>query len=111
MPIKNVLVVANRELGADFDLAAFDYVAWYDEARAWVDIRLRSRRAQRVRIPAASLVVDFAAGEDVRVEISCKYTRESFERLLPGTGFAPRAFYTDSESLFALELLERGKDE
>lgn len=107
--IRNVLVVLDRELGADFDPAAFDYVAWYDEANAWVDIRLRSRRAQRVRIPGASLVVDFAAGEDIRAEISCKYTRATFEALLFGTGFAPRAFYTDPESLFALALLENEK--
>jgi L-histidine N-alpha-methyltransferase len=104
--IRNVLVVMNRELGADFDPSAFEYVAWYDAANAWVDIRLRSRRAQRVRIPGASLVVDFAAGEDIRAEISCKYTRASFERLLPGTGFSPRAFYSDAENLFALALLE-----
>lgn len=107
--IRNVLLVLNRELGSDFDPAVFDYVAWYDEANAWVDIRLRSRRAQRVRIPGASLVVDLAAGEDIRAEISCKYTRASFERLLPGTGFSPRAFFADPDSLFALSLLELEK--
>ncbi len=105
--IRNVLVVLNRELGADFDPASFDYVAFYDERRALVDIRLRSRRAQRARIPGAGLEVDFAAGEDILVEISCKYTRASFEPLLAGTGLEPRAWYTDPEEQFALFLLAR----
>ena len=47
---KNVLAVLNRELGADFDLDAFEHCAFWDAENLWVDIRLRSlRRSDRRR--------------------------------------------------------------
>ena len=65
-------------------------------------MRLRSLKLQRVRIPSARLDLAFEAGEEIRTEISCKYTRESFAALLPGTGLALDHWYTDPENLFAL---------
>jgi uncharacterized SAM-dependent methyltransferase len=52
---RNVLLVLNRELGADFDPALFDHVAFYDPAREWIEMRLRARRAHTVHIPAVNL--------------------------------------------------------
>ena len=104
---RNILRVMNDRLGADFDPEAFEHVAFYDQAHAWIEMRLRSRKLQRVRIPAARLDLAFEAGEEIRTEISCKYTRESFAALLPGTGLALERWYTDPENLFALALLGR----
>ncbi len=104
---RNILRVLNARLGADFDPEAFEHVAFYDRANAWIEMRLRSARPQRVRVPAAGLDLAFAAGEEIRTEISCKYTRTSFDSLLPGTGLAPDRWYTDPENLFALALLSR----
>ncbi|MCW2538057.1 MAG: methyltransferase, partial [Modestobacter sp.] len=61
---RNVLVVLNRELGADFDPDAFGHVALWDAEHDWIEMRLRSRRAQVVHVPALDLEVRFAAGED-----------------------------------------------
>ena len=47
---KNVLAVLNRELGADFDLDAFEHVARYDAGEERMDIRLRSLADQTVRL-------------------------------------------------------------
>jgi L-histidine Nalpha-methyltransferase len=58
-----------------------------------------------VRIPAARLDLALEVGEEIRTEISCKYTRASFEALLPGTGLALDHWYTDPEHLFALAML------
>ena len=44
----NVLHVLNRELGADFDLDAFEHVAFFDREREWIEMRLRACRRQRV---------------------------------------------------------------
>jgi len=83
---RNILRVMNDRLGADFDPAAFDHVAFYDEQNAWIEMRLRARRAQRVRIPEAGVDLRLAAGDEIRTEISCKYSRASLEAKLPGTG-------------------------
>lgn len=104
---RNILRVLNAGLGADFEPEAFEHVACYDPANAWVEMRLRSARLQRVRIPAARLDLAFEAGEEIRTEISCKYTRASFEALLRGSGLALDRWYADPENLFALALLMR----
>ncbi|WP_316746308.1 L-histidine N(alpha)-methyltransferase, partial [Streptomyces sp. MK7] len=64
------------ELGADFDPDAFDHVALWDADHEWIEMRLRSRTAQTVKIPALDLAVHFAAGEELRTEVSAKFRRE-----------------------------------
>ncbi len=59
---KNVLHVMNRELGADFDVDAFDHVAVFDTEREWIEMRLRSTRAQTVQVRALELEVQFDGG-------------------------------------------------
>jgi len=108
---RNLLRVMNERLGADFDPESFEHVAFYDRANAWIEMRLRSSRAQRVRIPGACLEFGFERGDEIRTEISCKYTRRSFEALLPGTGLGVDRWYADPENLFALALLGRTLEE
>jgi L-histidine N-alpha-methyltransferase len=95
---KNVLAVLNAELGADFDADAFEHVA------AWMEMRLRSAAEQTVRLPAIGLTVGFAAGEEMRTEVSAKFRRERVEGELAAAGFAMRRWLTDPESRFALSL-------
>ncbi|MGW1005654.1 L-histidine N(alpha)-methyltransferase [Streptomyces sp. NPDC002520] len=101
---KNVLAVVNRELGADFDLAAFDHVALWDERREWIEMRLRSRTAQTVKVPALDLAVDFAAGEDLRTEVSAKFRKEGVTTELAKADLELTHWWTDSEGRFALSL-------
>ena len=70
-----MLHVMNRELGADFDVDAFEHVAVFDTEREWIEMRLRSTRAQTVHVRALELEVQFAAGEEMRTEVSAKFTR------------------------------------
>jgi L-histidine N-alpha-methyltransferase len=104
---RNVLQVLNDRLGADFDLSAFAHVAFWDEANAWIEMRLRALRPSRVRIPAAGLTLRFERGDEIRTELSCKYTRQSLEARLEGTGLRLERWFTDPEPLFALALLRR----
>ncbi|MGV9991771.1 L-histidine N(alpha)-methyltransferase [Streptomyces sp. NPDC003374] len=101
---KNVLNVVNRELGADFDPAAFDHVALWDAAQEWIEMRLRSRVAQTVKVPALDLAVDFTAGEELRTEVSAKFRREGVERELAAAGLHLTRWWTDSARRFALSL-------
>ena len=103
---KNVLAVLNAELGADFDLDAFEHVALWDARAEWIEMRLRSSVAQQVRLPAIGLTVGFAAGEEMRTEVSAKFRREGVEEELAAAGFALRSWWTDPQGLFGLSLSE-----
>ncbi|MEU4035311.1 L-histidine N(alpha)-methyltransferase [Streptomyces collinus] len=101
---KNVLAVVNRELGADFDPAAFDHVALWDAEREWIEMRLRARTAQTVKVPALDLAVHFAAGEELRTEVSAKFRREGVSAELAASGLELTHWWTDAEDRFALSL-------
>jgi L-histidine N-alpha-methyltransferase len=106
---RNILDVLNARFGADFEPGNYEHVAFYDEARGWIEMRLRARRAARVQVKAAGLALALAAGDEIRTEISCKYTRESLQARLPGTGLALEAWLSDPEPRFALALLRRAR--
>ncbi|MXM64403.1 L-histidine N(alpha)-methyltransferase [Streptomyces sp. HUCO-GS316] len=103
---KNVLNVVNRELGADFDPGAFDHMALWDTGNEWIEMRLRSRTEQTVKIPALDLAVDFAAGEDLHTEISAKFRKGGIRAELAAAGMELTHWWTDGEGRFALSLSE-----
>jgi len=101
---RNVLLVLNRELKADFDPEAFAHVARWDAEHEWIEMRLRSVRDQQVNVAALDLGVPFAAGEEMRTEISAKFRRAGVERELAEAGFALDHWWTDRDGLFAVSL-------
>lgn len=101
---KNVLAVLNRELAADFDLDAFQHVARYDEVEARMDIRLRSLEAQTVQLDDIGLSIEFAAGEEMRTEISTKFTYEKLASIYGDAGLAIDGWFTDADCDYALSL-------
>ena len=102
----NVLRVLNQELDADFDVDAFQHVAVYNRERSRIEMRLRARSPQRVTIPHADMVVDFAGGEELLTEISVKFTRASLEREMEACGLRLATWCTDPRERFALCLFE-----
>jgi L-histidine N-alpha-methyltransferase len=103
---RNVLLVVNRELGADFDVEEFRHVALWDAENEWIEMRLRAERAQQVTIADLDLVVSFAAGEELRTEISAKFRRERIEAELAAAGMRIVRFWTDQDGDFGLTLAE-----
>jgi L-histidine N-alpha-methyltransferase len=101
---KNVLAVLNAELGADFDLDAFDHLAVWDAGREWIEMRLRAASAQRVRVADLGLTVEFAAGEQMRTEVSAKFREAGVRTELAAAGLAMRSWWTDEGSQFGLSL-------
>jgi L-histidine N-alpha-methyltransferase len=101
---KNVLAVLNNQLGADFDLEAFEHVARYDEEAERMDIRLRSLVDQDVRLDGLELEIHFAKGEEMRTEISTKFTRERIAAAYDGVGLELRGWFTDAVGDYALSL-------
>ncbi|MCW3004406.1 MAG: egtD [Conexibacter sp.] len=104
---RNVLHVINRELDADFVPDAFDHVAFFDRDHEWIEMRLRAQRPHRVHVRALDLRVTFAPGEELRTEISAKFTRERLERDLAAAGMVLSRQLLDPEGLFALNLAQR----
>ena len=101
---KNVLAVLNASLGADFDLDAFEHVAVWDAEAEWIEMRLRSVIDQRVHVPALDLRVDFAAGEQMRTEVSAKFRRDGVTAELAAAGLELVSWWTDPAAQFALSL-------
>jgi L-histidine N-alpha-methyltransferase len=101
---KNVLHVLNRELGADFDPDRFEHVARWDSEWERIDIRLRSLADQSVRVDELEMEIEFADGEEMRTELSCKFTRESLDRSYGESGLELADWFTDPDELFALSL-------
>jgi L-histidine Nalpha-methyltransferase len=101
---KNVLAVLNRELGADFDLDAFEHVAFWDEENLFVDIRLRSLRRQIVSFGGLGITIGFERGEEMRTEISTKFSRAGLERIYADSGLEMTDWFTDPDGLFGLSL-------
>jgi L-histidine N-alpha-methyltransferase len=101
---KNVLSVLNNELEADFDLDAFEHVARWDAENLWVDIRLRSLANQVVNFRALDMLVPFAAGEEMRTEISTKFAKQGLDGIYAEAGLELTDWWTDPEGLYALSL-------
>ena len=104
---RNILRVVNAALDADFDPEAYDHVAFYDREHAWIEMRLRARHDQRVRVKGAHLELTLRRGQEIRTELSCKFTRSTFEARVARTGLRLESWLSDDDSLFALALLRR----
>lgn len=102
---KNMLHVLVRELDADVDPDSFDHVACWDVESEWIEMRLRSQRAQTVHV--LGLDVEFAQGEDVRTEISAKFRHDGVARELAAAGLDLSRWWTDRNGDYALSLSVR----
>jgi len=103
----NVLHVLNRELDANFDVDAFEHVAFFDRKREWIEMRLRATDSQHVRIGKLDLDIEFAAREEMRTEISAKFTPERLRGDIEAAGLELVEIYTDPDELFAVSLSRR----
>jgi len=97
----NLLVRANRELGADFDLPLWRHQAIYNEREGRIEMHLISGARQTVRVGGHEF--EFAIGEKIVTEYSYKHTLEGFARLASSAGFREASrVWTDPKQLFAV---------
>lgn len=99
----NLLARINRELGADFDLAAFGHQAFFNRERSRIEMHLASRRDQRVKI--CGRVIEFGECETIHTENSYKYTVESFATATRRAGWTPVEAWTDADGYFLVQAL------
>ncbi|MEP7014147.1 MAG: L-histidine N(alpha)-methyltransferase [Verrucomicrobiota bacterium] len=96
----NLLVRANRELGADFDLRNWRHRAIYNSIEGRIEMYLISEKAQVVHIEGRTF--EFRAGEKILTEYSYKHTTESFSVLARKAGFEFHKIWTDESRLFGV---------
>lgn len=104
---RNVLTVVNRELHADFDPDAFEHVAKWNADEERIEMWLRARGAQRVRVGGLDLDVDFADGEEMLTEVSCKFRPDAVAAELADAGLRRTHWWTDAAGDFGLSLSTR----
>lgn len=103
---KNVLRVINYRLHANFDLAGFEHVAYFNGEKHQIEMYLESRRRQLVRIAALDLAIEFAAGERILTEISRKFTQSSVRSLLGRAGLRLHSWFQPENGYFGLSVAE-----
>ncbi len=101
---QNLLQRINRELDADFDLAAFTHKAVWNAPESRVEMHLVSLRAQTVTI--AGKGISFARGETIHTENSHKYSPEAFSAIAGQGGWRILDADTDPDDLFAVYTLQ-----
>ena len=100
----NLLARINRELGADFDLDAFEHLAFFDPDASRIEMHLRSLREQTVHIAGEEIL--FVTGETIHTENSYKYGEGRFRELVEAAGFTSGRRWTDPREWFSVHWLE-----
>ncbi len=103
----NLLRRLNRDLDANFDLAAFDHYETYSPETGEARSYLVSQKAQTVRIDTLDMTVPFAYGEIIHTEISRKFTPAQIEQLAQQTGFRVVRSFTDCKGYFTDVVFEK----
>lgn len=106
---RNLLNVINDRLDADFDPALFEHVAFYDREKEWIEMRLRAVQRCTISIPKIDLTVEFAPREELRTEISAKFSYDRLQRDLTAAGLELVDLLTDRDGMFALSLSRRAQ--
>jgi L-histidine Nalpha-methyltransferase len=101
---KNILLVMNVALGADFDPDQFEHVAEWDPEAEWIEMRLRSLAAQEVFLPGIGLRASFTDGEQMRTEVSAKFRQDGVRAELAAAGFTMTQWWTDPAGQFGVSL-------
>lgn len=97
---KNLLTRIRNELNSDIEPEQFDHLAFYNPELGRIEMHLKSRKAQRVRI--AGRVFDFKEAETIHTECSYKYTPERFQQMAAQAGFRPEQIWFDRRGLFSV---------
>jgi L-histidine N-alpha-methyltransferase len=103
---RNMLRVLNARFGTNFDPDSFEHRAFWDAEHEWIEMRLRSTQTQSVEMPGDERVLRLARGAEIRTEISCKYTLQSFSAILSEPGLELDRWWRDPNGDFALALVK-----
>jgi L-histidine N-alpha-methyltransferase len=98
----NVLVMLNRELGADFDVSNFTHSPVWNAENSGVESHIRANKGMTVSLPGLGTSIELGEGEGIFPAISCKFTREGVTRELGDVGLEVTQWYTDSAAMYGV---------
>ena len=98
----NVLLMLNRELGADFDVRNFTHSPMWNTEKSGVESHLRADKEMSVSLPGLGTSIELGEGEGIFTEVSCKFTREGITRELGDVGLEVSQWYTDSTAMYGV---------
>ena len=101
---RNLLVRANRELGAGFDVDSFAHRAVWNATASRMEMHLEATRDMTVLLDGRRIA--FRRGETIHTESSRKYTGDSVRELAEAAGWTVAGFETSPDPAVALALLE-----
>lgn len=99
---RNLLLHLRRLVGADFSLADWRHVAFFNESASRIEMHLEALRAVTVSWPGGAR--HFAAGERLHSENSYKWRADDFADLLSSAGFTRQQRWLDDAGWFAVFL-------
>jgi dimethylhistidine N-methyltransferase len=100
---KNLLVRANRELGADFDLDSFAHEARWNAEASRIEMHLRAERDMAVHLGGETF--NFLARETIHTESSRKFTEAAVGALAEAAGWRLMVFRNSPAPSVALAIL------
>ena len=100
----NVLSVFNKKLKTQFVVDNFHHYAFYNPIESQVEMHLVSSAEQCVEVDALNEKIFFNQGESILTEISRKFTKKSFEKLLKKSGFEVDKHFESDKLKFSLIL-------
>ncbi len=104
---KNILLVLNRELGADFDTDDFDHVAFFNPEKGQMEMHLAARRDISVIVQQLDLTIHLRKGETIRTEICRKFSQSSTRQMLRRSGLEVKRWFSDAEEWFSVAEIVR----
>lgn len=103
----NLVTMLQRELDAEIETSALRHAARWEPDGARIEIGLEAVRPTVLRFPTLNLELALQPGEQIRTEVSSKFTREMLIDRLAAAGLSLRAWHTDPDGLFAVAVASR----
>ena len=103
----NMLQHLNRRFDGDFDITQFSHHAVYNQAKAQIEMYLKSLVAQTVDLKALDFTTHFEQGESLLSEISRKFDLEEISQTLAKHQLPLLKTFTDLNQWFGLLLCQR----
>jgi dimethylhistidine N-methyltransferase len=103
----NVLTRINRELDGEFNLSSFEHKSFYNVHKHRIEMHLKSKLDQQIRIGAIGKMFYFKKGETIHTENSYKYSLHRLNKLIKKAGLQVIRNFTDPDEQYTLILLKK----
>jgi L-histidine N-alpha-methyltransferase len=104
---RNILRVVNDITGTDFDIEAFEHLAFFNKDECRIEMHLKAKRSMRIfgsRLPG---VISISNGETILTETSYKFSPSNIREFAGKAGFRVNRVVTDDKRWYSLVEFEK----